>query len=362
LKDGPARMIQEDTLQGECVAFTGLLRDADHRRALAVVAAAGGLPSPQLTRSTTLLVVGMRGWRGMGDGRANGTLRQAEHWQLRGFGPRIIPERAFWARVEGQRETAAASQVCTMEQAAGLTGLSLEQLRRCVQLGLVRSEEGGLCFEDLLAARAMVRSLRQGVTLEEVAGKWADLSRLLPEGPTEQALHRLVHDPIGGLALLFAEGVLVTEFGQLLLNFPATAQAAPNDLSAPGAAETSPVLRADELLERGSLVEAEALLRRALSRHPQQQEVLVALGKLCLERERYAEAESIFRQLLAASPEQSEALFCLALCCEELQKRQEAVGLWRAFLRLAPAGERAIVARAHLLRPAFPAAGTVTTD
>lgn len=355
-------MIHKDALQGECVAFTGLLRDGDHRRALAVVAAAGGLPSPQLTRSTTLLVVGMRGWRGMGDGLANGKLRQAEDWQRRGHGPGIISERDFWARLGGQQDPAAAMQVCTMERAVGLTGLSLEQLRRCMQLGLVRSAEDGLCFEDLLAVRAMVRTLRQGVTLEEVAGKWAALSRLLPEGSAQHGLHRLVNDPIGGLALLFAEGVLVTEFGQLLLNFPPPAKTVPTGKAQLPDAGSSPVVRATELLDRGASVEAEALLRRALNRHPQQVEVLVTLGKLCVERERYAEAEGIFRQVLAASPEQLEALFCLALCCEELQKRQEAVSLWRAFLRLAPAGERAIIAQAHLLRPVLAPADRATTE
>jgi hypothetical protein len=343
-------MIQENALQGECVAFTGLLRDADHRCALAMVAAAGGLPSPQLTRSTTLLVVGMRGWRNMGDGQANGKLRQAESWQLRGHGLRIISEREFWARLAGQQETTAATQVCTMEQAGGMTGLTMEQLRRCMQLGLVRGEEQGLCFEDLLAVRAMVRTLQQGVTLEEVAGKWAALSRLVPEGAAQPGLHRLVHDPIGGLALLFAEGVLVSEFGQLLLNFPPSAKKG-RKAEEPGRADSNTVYRATELLESGALIEAEALLRRALSRHPHQVEILVALGKLFIERERYAEAESLFRQILAASPEQIDALFCLALCCEESQKRQEAIDLWRAVLRLAPAGERTIIAQVHLVRP-----------
>jgi hypothetical protein len=353
--------IQENSLHGECVAFTGLLRETAHRRALEVVAAAGGLPSPRVTRSCTLLVVGMRGWRGMGNGAANGKMRQAEEWQRRGCGPRIIPEGAFWARVGGDPSPPLdALQVCTMAKAVGLTGLPEEQLRRFAQLGLIRSENNGPCFEDLLAMRTIVRTLRQGVTLEEMADKWADLSRLLPEA-SGHPLNRLVNDPVGGLALLLAEGVLVGESGQLLLDFRPPSRTAPElvPLQSAGAG-IDPVGAADTLLDEGAFAEAEAALLQALSHHPEEAGLLVALGKLLIELERYEEAEGLLQQVLATTPEQHEALFCLAVCCEQLQKRQEAIGLWRSFLRTAPTGVRTIIAQAHLLRPvASPPQATV---
>lgn len=343
-------LIQENSLQGECVAFTGLLRETDHRRALAVVAAAGGIPSPRVTRRSTLLVVGMRGWRGMGAGAVNGKMRLAEEWQRRGYGPRIIAEVAFWARVAGERLPTGVLQVCSMAKAVGLTGLPEEQLRRFAQLGLVRSENDGPCFEDLLAMRTIVRTLQQGVTLEEMADKWADLSRLLPEA-SAPPLNRLVNDPVGGLALLLAEGVLVGEFGQLLLDFRAPSTAPEIVPLQSGVDGLDPVGAADALLDEGAFAEAEAALHRAINHHPEEAGLLVALGKLLIELGRYEEAEGLLQQVLATSPEQQEALFCLAVCCEQLQKHQEAIGLWRSFLRIAPTGVRTIIAQAHLLRP-----------
>jgi tetratricopeptide (TPR) repeat protein len=348
-----ALVIQKNALQGERVAFTGRLQQGDHRRALAVVAAAGGIPAPRVTRSSTLLVVGMRGWRGLSTGTVNGPLRQAEAWQQDGQGPRIIAERAFWARVSGnQAEGSADLPTCTPAQAARLTGLTAEQLRRCAQLGLVRSEEDGLCFEDLLAVRAIVQLMRQGVTLAGMAGKWAELSRLLPMQTPHFGLHRLINDPLAGLALQLADGVLVDSGGQLLLPLQPPGGEGPQSSAVPAEDLTAGALaKAQALLEQDRSTEAEALLRQSLARQPQQGALQLALGELLLEKERYTEAEGVLRRLLAEAPTESRALFALALCCEENEKRQEAVPLWRAYLRLAPTGERAVIAMAQLLRP-----------
>ncbi|MBT4864132.1 MAG: GlcNAc transferase, partial [Planctomycetaceae bacterium] len=49
-------------LQGECVAFTGILASMTHRQAFELVEEHGGGPTTHVNRQTTMLVIGEEGW------------------------------------------------------------------------------------------------------------------------------------------------------------------------------------------------------------------------------------------------------------------------------------------------------------
>ncbi|MED5400554.1 MAG: BRCT domain-containing protein, partial [Planctomycetota bacterium] len=58
----PAPLSGSPCLQGEQVAFTGVLASMTHRDAMDVVARHGGTSTQHVSRTTTLLVVGEEGW------------------------------------------------------------------------------------------------------------------------------------------------------------------------------------------------------------------------------------------------------------------------------------------------------------
>src|SRR5215472_15611891 len=72
------------------VAFTGRLACMSRAEAFEVVRRHGGTPSPEVTRRTSLLVVGELGWPLLDDGRPSNKLSRASS-----YGIAVVSERRF---------------------------------------------------------------------------------------------------------------------------------------------------------------------------------------------------------------------------------------------------------------------------
>jgi tetratricopeptide (TPR) repeat protein len=92
-------------------------------------------------------------------------------------------------------------------------------------------------------------------------------------------------------------------------------------------ADTVPALialRADSLAGVGKTAEAEALLDKALQRHPHAIELLRVRGKLLTSAQKPAEAAKLLEQVLAHDPHDTTSRYQLTLAYELLDRRDEA--------------------------------------
>jgi tetratricopeptide (TPR) repeat protein len=83
-------------------------------------------------------------------------------------------------------------------------------------------------------------------------------------------------------------------------------------------------LRGDCLFGLGKTAEADALLTRALQRHPNSAELLRVRGITLVTSERPAEAARLFEQALAQDPQDLTSRYQLTLAYEQLGRRDEA--------------------------------------
>src|ERR1700682_5072415 len=77
------------------VAFTGKLASMTRTEAFRIVKEAQGEALPNVTRRTSILVVGMEGWPLLADGLPSRKLRHAEGLNTQGYQISILPESAF---------------------------------------------------------------------------------------------------------------------------------------------------------------------------------------------------------------------------------------------------------------------------
>jgi tetratricopeptide (TPR) repeat protein len=375
-------------LTGHRVAITGRLTDLPRQEAFRLVRMAGAEPVTTVTGRTSLLVVGMEGWPILKEGTISRKLEQAEALQARGHPIRIISEFEFLERI-GIRspKPGPALGTCSLEQACRLLGLPPENVRRCEQFGLVRSEEGAFDFLDLVSLRSIAGLLQAGLTPDAIARGLSRLAPMVPEINRPLAQMRIILGQSGEL-LAELHGIRMDLSGQLLLDLEGRAprEAAPSlplekrkDVAedpriwfdyAHTCAQEGDLNGAEEayckalemdpdfpevwynlgnlLLERGDSETAENHFRRALTLDPYFAMAWYNLGFIQAQQGRLEDAVTTLRRALGASPAYADAHFNLALCLEKLERPGEAAPHWQKYLLLAPADEWADIARCHL--------------
>ncbi len=388
--DLPAVTAQQSpqALAGQRVAITGRLTDLPRQVAFRLVCKAGGEPVKTVTGRTSLLVVGMEGWPILKQGTISRKLERAEILQARGHPIRIISEFEFLEQI-GIRtpKPGPALGTCSLEQACRVLGLPPENVRRCEQFGLVRSEGGAFDFLDLVSLRSIAGLMQGGLTPEAIARGLSRLAPMVPEINRPLAQIRILTGR-GGELLAELDGIRMDLSGQLLFDLEGRApketapsvplekrrRAAENPATwfdyAQSCVQKSELSAAEEayrkaleidpdfpeawynlgnlLLERGDSEGAENLYRRAIALDPYFAMAWYNLGFIQAEQGRMEEAVTTLRRTLAASPAYADAHFNLALCLEKLDRTGEASSHWRKYLQLAPADEWAKIARCHL--------------
>jgi tetratricopeptide (TPR) repeat protein len=231
------------------------------------------------------------------------------------------------------------------EQAAGLLGLTPQQLRAFARAGVVAPERGPggeLCFsfQDLVFLRDVARLAKDRVSPRRLDRAVRSL-RARIDGPLSGV--RLVTD---GAQVVVREGDATwsPESGQYWLSFAPPEAAPAAKLSRPADAEPPLALRATAEgwyafgceIEGTQPDEARAAYARALQLDPALAPAHVNWG--CLEHEagRHAEAERHYRAALALG-EDATARFDLAVVLEDLGRRADARAAYEQVLAVDPA-------------------------
>lgn len=370
------------------VSFAGRLRTITRRAATDAVREHGGAVATNLSRRTSMLVVGAGGWPVRQDGSISRTLRRAEDLNARGACIRIVPEEEFLEVTGLQAPPPPTGKSFDVPSVAQMFGVEPTLLRRWEALGLVRSTCGAYDFRDLVALRAIAELSAQGVPPATIARTVRGLGAVLPDVERPLAQLRLVERD--GALLAEIGDALLDEGGQYVLDFDgagAPRESREGDAIAPrfDAEDTDAhawLERGVALEEEGDLVEAAAAYRRALRLEPHWPEAHFNLGN-ALRGQGRADAAAAHFQLavdqdpslaaawynladvheeagdldaaiecleaaLRACPEHADAHYNLALCCEEAGRDGEARAHWQAYLRLDPESTWAAVAREHL--------------
>ena len=100
------------------VAFTGRLACMTRAEAFDVVRQRGGIPSPEVTKRTKVLVVGELGWPLLDDGRPSNKLNRASE-----YGIPVVCERRFLEWI-GKAVPDDAQKSYSAEQISGLSKMS----------------------------------------------------------------------------------------------------------------------------------------------------------------------------------------------------------------------------------------------
>jgi tetratricopeptide (TPR) repeat protein len=372
--------------------FTGALKSMTVREAADVAGRAGSQVVSAVSRRTSLLVVGLRGWPLLPDGTVSRKLRRAEELNARGAGIQIVSEDVFLEMAGLAPPRAAPPKQHDRSQVCQLLRISPETLGRWEALGLIRSAGGQFDFQDLVSLQTIAQLVHRGVALRTIAASIRGLSSVLPD----------VERPLAQLKIVEASGALLAELGdslvapdgQLMLNFQTPEaggivrdEAGGSSLSWEG--EAPPVGSPTAWLQAGLALEeqerfAEAVeaYRRALAAEPRLPEAhfnlanaLRALDRLEVAREHLLlaldqdpdlaaawynladvqeelgeiePAIDSLRQALRIDPLYADARYNLALFCEEAGRADEARGHWRAYLKLDPDSTWSETARRHL--------------
>ncbi len=307
--------------------------------------------------------------------------------------PRPAPQQSA-AKPAEEKPLEPTRDVYTRLEVQKLLGATNARLRSLERHGVVvpsgkRASRRAYTFQDLIALRAALGLLAQGVKLGEVVRSIQALRTQLP-----RVKKPLIELKIAGdgrkVVVRSAEGAFEAKTGQMVLDFdvralsedvvrvlrPAVkqhrARAAfeiyrraseldedPKTLDEAArlyrqAVELDPQLAiaytnlGNILFRKGDETSAEALYLKALAIDDGQPEAKYNLGYLMLERHELEVAIRYFQGAIEADPRFADAYFNLAMAYEELGDRRNARPLWRTYLELEPTGTWADIARQHL--------------
>jgi tetratricopeptide (TPR) repeat protein len=363
------------------VAFTGKLASMTRTEAFRIVTDAQGEALSNVTRRTSMLVVGMEGWPLLPDGLPSRKLRHAESLNNQGYRINILPESAFLEiaglreRLPDLRKTFAVESVCKMLK------VPLETLRRWELFSLVQSEHGQFDFQDLVTLRTIGELVSSGVRPETIASSLMRLAAVLPGTERPLAQLKIVAESSRSILADFGE-IRLTPSGQLAFTFEAKSKGI---VLAMPARELSAVEWFELGLARAEeeqYDQSEEAFRHAVSVSPQYPEAYFQLGNVLREQGRLEAAEEVYRIAIAQNPSPAaawynladiqeergnlelaidslyealrvlssfaDAHFNLAIFLERAGRQREAVKHWEAYLRLDSGSQWTEIARRHL--------------
>lgn len=210
-------------LEGERVAFTGVLASMTHKQAQARVAECGGTSFDHVSRQTTMLVVGEEGWPLEPDGKPSVKLQQVERWRDEGLEIRIVRESEWlqFVGLDGHRRDF--DRLYTPAMLSQTLGISVHEIRRWERLGLIHAVTR-VCrlpyfdFREVASARRLSELIAAGVSVKEIQSGLDSLQHLLGN----------IDRPLAQLQILAcdqhvlyrdSQGRLKTVGGQILFDF-----------------------------------------------------------------------------------------------------------------------------------------------
>ncbi|MGD9855572.1 MAG: tetratricopeptide repeat protein [Planctomycetaceae bacterium] len=397
-----SRLTSSPALQGERVAFTGILGSMTHAQATELAGRHGGEATEHVSRQTTMLVVGEEGWPLEEDGQPSVKLRQVTEWNADGAEIRIVNEADFLHLVGLSERRDDIRRLYTPAMLSRLLDVPVHVIRGWERAGLIRPVQKiyrlpHFDFREVNGARTLSQLLDAGVPRKEIERSLGRLPERWAGGerPLEQ-LELLARDQ--HVVARDAHGYISPASGQRLFNFdaaddqgdPAAAQETEHHPSVPFLQATradhrsardwfveacrhygdGDVDQATELFRLSLMTEpsnpeahfhlAECLYRRcefraALERYyvavEQDHDYLEAWTQIgCLHRELSEPEQALdaFDIALDVHPDYAEPHYHKAEVLHELGRSAEAVEHWTAYLEHDSRGPWADVARQRL--------------
>jgi tetratricopeptide (TPR) repeat protein len=381
-----ARPVADGDLSSARVVFTGGLASLSRCEATDIVQRAGGTVTSTVSRRTSMLVVGMRGWPLLEDGTVSRNLARAELLNERGADIAIISESMFAELAGLAPDRSPLNKTYGTEQVCQLLGLDRRSLQRWEALDLIRSANGRYDFQDIVSLRTIAGLIAQGVATQTIIRSVHGLAEVLPG--TQRPLAQLQIVEESGDLLAEMEDAFVAPDGQLILNFDPRQQA-PVEVLPLSVEDDQEPDSPEALFQRGRDNELEEhfqraveAYRRALALRPRfpeahvslanalramgrleaaQEHLLLAVGQapslaaawynLADILEEQGDMDQAIDSLQAAieqDPTFADAHYDLALYCEETGRVEEARRHWRTYLKLDPSSPWADMARRYL--------------
>lgn len=382
------RLTTTETLAGRHVAITGRLASMARDAAAGLVVRHGGSFHPNVSRETTLLVVGREGWPLRANGQLTRKLLRARQLQQQGLALEVLPEEHFLRLLELPTLASEVCQSYTMCELTRLLGVPRRRIEAWQRSGLLTPTGGAhqevACFDfrQVAAARSLLKFLSAGVSARRLSRSLRQLERWFPESDgVGDLLPRLFHD---GVNVLFRtdNGRLVEGNGQLRFEYESD-DAAPSSVAWRGVPDGDALFEeavgleqagrledaADRyrqaILEQGpdadvcfnlanvlhGLGETQAAIERlheALSLDREFVDAWNNLGNLLAEKGRLKEARNAYLQAVAIEPDYADARYGLADVLEQLGQPDQAQAHWRAYLQYEASGPWADYARGRL--------------
>jgi tetratricopeptide (TPR) repeat protein len=371
-------------MTGQQVAITGRLASMSRQAIADLIEREGGQFTPNVTRQTTMLVVGREGWPLRSDGQLTRKLQRARALRQRSRFPDIVPEESFLRQLQLSQVADEVCQSSTVGELTRLLDVPRSRIEAWQRAGLLRptaSRQDGPRFDyrQVAAARSLAKLLETGVSPQRLKRSLWELRSWMPaDDDIGGMLSRVLLD---GARVLYRTdvGSLIEGHGQLLFDFSEEADAAPL-VRLPSIDSTDRLFEeAVQLEQEGRLEDAAQKYRRLLLEEGPDSDVcfnlanvLAALGETQAAIERLHEAVTIdrhnvnawnnlgnlmaevgclkdsrdaYEQVLALEPDYSDARYGLADVLEQLGEFDAAATQWRAYLRQESAGPWADYAR-----------------
>ncbi len=266
-------------LQGERLSFTGTLASMTHRQAMDLAEQHGGATTHNVSKQTSMLVVGEEGWPLEPDGNPSVKLREVTEWRQQGLDIKVVPE-SEWLHLLGLEERRRdVHRLLTPAMLSQSLNVSVGLIRHWERIGLIKPVKKVFRlpyfdFQEVACVRRLSELLQAGVSQHELEANLTRLQSMLPG--TERSLAQLTLLARDHHVLIRDEaGILEPLSGQRLFDFDPDSAAAishpvplgegPKLIETPSSAQHTDWLeRGCHLLEEARLTDAVEAFRCAL--------------------------------------------------------------------------------------------------
>ena len=219
----PADLESSPCLQGEKVAFTGILASMTHRQACDLVVENGGSSSAHMSGHVTMLVVGEEGWPLDEEGKASVKLEQGVELINSGVPLQILKE-SEWLRLLGlEHRERDVHRLFTPAMLQQKLDIPVGVVRRWERLGLIEPVQRVFRlpyfdFQEVAAVRRLQEMLKSGIPRDRIEQSLSGLRQLLPsvDRPLAQ-LEILARD--SRVVFRDRKGLVEARTGQRVLDF-----------------------------------------------------------------------------------------------------------------------------------------------
>lgn len=219
----PPNLESSPCLQGEKVAFTGVLASMTHRQAYDLVEENGGASAVHVSGQVTMLVVGEEGWPLDEEGKASVKVEQAVDLINSGVPLQILKE-SEWLRLLGlEHRERDVHRLFTPAMLQQKLDIPVGVVRRWERLGLIEPVQRVyrlpyFDFQEVAAVRRLQEMLKSGIPRDRIEQSLSGLRQLLPsvDRPLAQ-LEILARD--SRVVYRDGNGLVEARTGQRMLDF-----------------------------------------------------------------------------------------------------------------------------------------------